>query len=154
MIGVFSWMFWLAVYLMLAGQLGLSELLTGGILAGLALLWSIVIRRTGGRPFKFSMSHVSPWLRAIGGLFPATARTAATLLRVAAMGGSPGRSVETAFVQGIHDAPEARARRASAILAASLAPDSFVVRSDDARQRALFHGITGTAPGPDACWLV
>lgn len=141
------------LYLVLAGQVSADEIVAAIGLGGGATGWYALARRCSPRRFVFSNDHVRPWLRAVGALAPATVRTAGVLLRVAITGGAPGKAVEQAFSTGPDAGPRDRARRASAVLAASLSPESFVVRAEVGRSEALVHAIT-PMPLRDPRWLV
>lgn len=65
----------------------------------------------------------------------------------------PGRADARPFRPGKANAPSDRARRASAVLAASLAPASFVVDVPLGRGEVLMHGIERRPPVRDADWL-
>jgi hypothetical protein len=75
-------------------------------------------------------------------------------VKVAALGGSPGRGPELPFLRGAEDDPEDRTRRASAVLIASLAPDNFVVRAPPHKDRVLMHTILSTDATRDPRWLI
>lgn len=92
-------------------------------------------------------------MKAIRGLLPALLRTAAVLVKAAVPGGSPGRAIEPVFLRGAEDDPGDRARRASAVLIASFAPDSFVVRAPEDEDRVLMHTILSTDSPRDPRWL-
>ncbi|HEX4149974.1 MAG TPA: hypothetical protein VHY20_13340, partial [Pirellulales bacterium] len=70
-----------------------------------------------------------------------------------ATGGSPGRSARFRFHPGAREDARARTRRAVALLAASFAPDRFVVSLESGRGEALFHHIGTPRRTPDTQWL-
>jgi hypothetical protein len=148
------WLVSLATYLLLAGQVSKSEIAVGVVLASGATGWYLLLRHCSTRRFAPTAEHLSVWLRTLLKLVPATLRTGAVLVRVAALGGSPGTVRAVPFADGELDDPVQRARRATAILAASLAPDSFVVRANHGKGQALIHSIIGGTPEPDRDWLV
>lgn len=147
-----AWCLAFAGYLLFAGQFSNHELATAAVLASGATLWTFLIRRCAPRRFALSRRHLIVWLRAIAAAGPATLRVFAVLARVAALGGSPGRTLTTGFLRGGEDDPHDRARRATAVLAASLAPDSFVVRAQPGDDKALMHTVLPPA-SRDARWL-
>lgn len=141
-----------AGYLLFAGQFSPHELATAAVLAGGATLWTFLIRRCAPRRFAFSWKHVFVCLHAIGAAGPATLRILVVLARVALRGGSPGRENVVEFLRGAEDDPHDRARRAGAVLTASLAPDSFVVRAQPRRDHVLIHTLLSPRPR-DPRWL-
>ena len=142
------------LYLLFAGQLSASELGSGAALATLATAWSIVLRRCARGSFRGWRTHRRPVLDGLAKLLPATLRAGIALSRVAARGGSPAKAVPHPFVQGDRHDPGDRARRATALLVACLAPDSFVVRAAPERGEVLLHDIVGRAGDPDPRWLI
>lgn len=149
-----GWAAAFALYLLFAGRLGGSEVAAGAALATLATGWAAFVRRCGERSFRGWRAHGRPVLRALAHLAPATLRSGIVLLRVAARGGSPARPMPCAFVRGGRDDPHDCARRATALLIASLAPDSFVLRAAPDRSDVLLHGIFGPPADPDPRWLM
>jgi multisubunit Na+/H+ antiporter MnhE subunit len=144
----------IVVYMALAGSMSATEWATGAVLGILTAAWGAALRRVSSARFRFSRAHLAPWTRALLGLPAATWRTgvvlAVTLLRPV----SPGRTDRVAFRPGPAHEPGERARRATALLAASLAPASYVVCADNDGSEILLHGI-GAAPGKlDRDWLI
>lgn len=149
---IVAWCLAFAGYLLFAGQFSAHELATAAVLAGGATLWTFLIRRCAPRRFAFSWRHLFAWLQAIGSAAPATLRVLAVLARVAMFGGSPGREDTGPFMRGAEGDPHERARRANAVLTASLAPDSFVVRARPRHDQVLIHTLLPPRPR-DARWL-
>ncbi|HEX5314655.1 MAG TPA: hypothetical protein VFX38_07120, partial [Gammaproteobacteria bacterium] len=143
--GLFSpatvWCFAFAGYLLFAGTVSRHELITSAALASGAVAWAYAILRCSSRRYAMTPAHAVAWLKAIRGLVPAIARTLIVLLKAAVLGGSPGRALELAFLRGPEDEPEDRARRAAAVLIASLAPDTYVVRAPHQRDCVLVHTV-------------
>ncbi|HET7307575.1 MAG TPA: hypothetical protein VFK24_07155 [Gammaproteobacteria bacterium] len=148
-----AWCSACAGYLLFAGTVSIHELATSAALACGAVAWAWTILHCSPRRFKMTFAHVTAWLKAIGGLVPASARTFMVLVRIAALGGSPGRAPELPFLRGAEETPEESARRAAAVLIASLAPDSFVVRAPPEKDRVLMHTIVHKDPARDPRWL-
>lgn len=147
------WLGLFALYLMLAGTVGLHEAATGFVVAGLLTAWA---RRTGRHaPRRFVLSRAAlPWGgRALARLIPATGRTALTLVRAILGHRHPGHAVRRPFLHGPEDDPRERGRRACALLLASLSPDSFVLRADPGRDEALVHSLGPAGSPPDPRWL-
>lgn len=142
-----------AGYLLFAGTVSSHELSTSAVLASGAVLWAYAILRCSPRRYAMTLAHVIAWSKAIRGLVPAIVRTWIVLLQTAVLGGSPGRALEISFSRGPEDEPEDRARRASAVLIASLAPDSYVVRAAQGRDRVLIHTILRSNGARDPRWL-
>lgn len=140
-------------YLLFAGTISVNEVITGGVVATLAAAWAYLMSDCSRRRFSAHGEQIVPCLRAIGGLGPATVRTAAVLARAALRGGSPGRAGRGPFHFGLDDDPAARSRRALAVLCASLAPDRFVVHLDRRRNDAVMHAVVHTERQPDPEWL-
>lgn len=148
-----AWLVAFAGYLLFAGSLSANELATSAVLACGTTAWMLVIRGCTRRHFAFSTAHVHVWLKTFGAAMPASARVLAVLARTDACGGSPGRAVEVPFVRGNEGAPRQRARRATAVLTASLAPDRFVVRAEPDHERVLIHAIVSPRAMRDPRWL-
>ncbi|MBD8907784.1 Na+/H+ antiporter subunit E [Methylorubrum zatmanii] len=148
------WLGLLALFLLLAGQIGWHEAVTGAVVAGLATAWAVRIRRHAARRFACSPGTMRHAGRALAGLVPATARTGRVLLRAAITGAHPGHAARRGFPRGQEDHPAEAGRRACAVLLASLAPDSFVLRADPGRDEALIHALGRPGPASDSRWLV
>jgi hypothetical protein len=131
-----------------------SEVATGIVLALLATLWMVAARRTSSRRFGVSRAHVRVWARAIGSVPGATLRTGAALVAAIVRPDRARPSAPTRpFRHGATEDPAERGRRATALLAASLAPASYVVRADGGRDEVLFHAIGSAPPPADREWL-
>ncbi len=140
------------LYLLFAGQVSRSEVWTGAVLALAMVGWRLVLHAGDTRRLAAGRDHLAPWGRALASLPWATMRTGGALI-AALFGHSPQPSTTTAFVHGPADAPADNGRRATAVLAASLAPDSFVVRTPEGEDRALIHSIVPARRKPDPRWL-
>ena len=151
--GTLAWLGTLALYLLLAGEAGTHEVATGIVVASLMSAWAGRIRTDATRHFCFSCAHLAPWGRALASLAPATLRTGSVLVRAILVGNHPGHAHRCPFRRGPEDEPAERARRAGAVLLASLAPDSFVLRADPGRDEVLIHALGETPPPTDPRWL-
>lgn len=141
-------------YLLFAGEVrNPHELITAAVLAGAAWYWAFTIRRCGSRHFAMSRFHAREWAKAVFSLGPAIARTFAIFAKAALLGGSPGRLLEIRFARGAEDDARDGARRASAVLIASLGPDGFVVRARPGCDRVLMHAILAENASRDPRWL-
>lgn len=148
-----AWCFAFGGYLLFAGTVSSHELATATGLATGATAWALAITHCSACRFDFTRAHALAWLKAISGLVPALIRTAGVLLEAAVRGSSPGRAIEPMFLRGEEDDPDDRARRASAVLIASFAPDSFVVRAPEHEHRVLMHTILRADSPRDPRWL-
>ncbi len=129
-----------AFSLICVGRAGIYDLALAAAFAALAGIWARLIHKNAARRIAISFRHFAAFRRALLHLPVATVSTAATLTRVAAIGGAPGFGAITRFRPG----PDKDARageRAVAILAACLAPDSFVVRMERGRSVMRIHRI-------------
>ncbi len=140
------------LYLVFAGQVSTNELITGAVLALALSGWALALRACCGARLAVGPDHIRPWLRAIVGLTGATIRTGGALLAAIFRRASPRTDVST-FVHGPASEPRANARRATAVLTASLAPDSFVVRTPADENRVLIHRLAPARRTPDPLWL-
>ena len=128
------------------------ELITGAVLALAVAGWAVALRACCSARLAVNTDHIRRWLQAIVGLAGATIRTGGALLAVIAKRASPRTDVSS-FVHGPADEPGANGRRATAVLAASLAPDSFVVRTPADENRVLIHRLAPAQRTPDPLWL-
>lgn len=142
-----------ALYLLFAGQLGAHEAWTGAAIASLTPLWARRVQARASRHFAVSRVHVAPWLRGLARLPPATLRTGIALLRALGSGTDLGHAQRWVFQRGREDDPVERGRRASAVMLASLAPESFVLRTDPGDGGVLIHALGEAVPQPDPLWL-
>ena len=153
MISIVIWCLAFGSYLLFAGTISMSELLTGVVVAIAAAVWASLIRASSRLHFEARPQQIPPAIRALAALLPATMRTAAVLGKVAAHGGSPSRSMRSRFRPGESEDRRERSRRAIAVLGASLAPNRFVVNAERGRGEALLHSIDRSDDEPDPEWL-
>lgn len=141
-------------YLLFAGVVrDPHELITAAVLASGASYWAFTIRRCGNRHFAMSRPHAREWAKAALSLGPATARTFPIFVKAALIGRSPGRLLDVRFERGAEDDAQDGARRASAVLIASLGPDNFVVRAPRGSDCVLMHAILPENASRDPRWL-
>lgn len=145
--------FCFGLYLAFAGALGGEQLVSAGAMAFVAVGVAAAIRRVANRPIAFSAAHLRPWSRAIGRLPIDTLRIGSVLLRAALTGGSPGRAATPHFRFGAIDDPEERGRRATAVLAGSLTPDTFVLHVEPGEGNAVCHRLLATPQPERPEWL-
>ncbi|WP_315926968.1 hypothetical protein [Mesorhizobium sp. SP-1A] len=122
-----------ASYLLLVGQIGGEEIAAA---AATAFLLGVFSPALAPNPPPDARRLLSKWSWSLAHLPQRTAAAATILLRVALRGGSPGESCKLPF-----QVDAGRWNAATAILTASLAPDSFVVRTIACEGRALVHTI-------------
>lgn len=141
-------------YLLFAGQVkSPHELITAAVLASAAWYWAFTIRRCGRQHFAMSLAHAKEWAKAVVALGPAIAKTFPVFARTALFGRSSGRLLDIRFERGRKDDACDRARRASAVLIASLGPDNFVVRAPPGEDCVLMHAIVPGNSSRDSQWL-
>ncbi len=148
---VATWCLCGAVYLLFAGQLSWHEGVTAIVLASLATLWSVLIRRCSSARFARPPHLAIALLRALLDVAPATTGAGTILVGTIWRRVSPGRARRVAFAPGRTGDPPARTRRAVALLAASLTPDRFVIAID--ANEAHLHVLGELRHVPDERWL-
>lgn len=143
-----------AAYMLFAGTLSWSEALTGAVLSAVGAAGAVLLTRVSARHFTFSTPHARVWGRAMVGVPLATVQTGLALARqLASPVAHPGRAETRAFRRGKADKPEDRARRVTATLASSLAPNTFVIDLPLHHEEALLHGIDHRPPTTNSEWL-
>ncbi|HEY6434145.1 MAG TPA: hypothetical protein VIZ17_19395 [Acetobacteraceae bacterium] len=141
------------LYLLFAGQITAPELTAAALTALAAAAYHLNIRRHAHRHFRFS----APWPRL-------ARRIAFTLARdIALVGwglihtiaGHPPRAGEARqpFEPGGLTEPAA-GHRAIAVLAASVAPNSYVIEVLEPPAGLLMHHLVPRPPAPDRKWPV
>ena len=143
-----------AFYLLLAGALGIEQLVSAGIMTVVAVAWSVLLRVHGGpQRFAFTWAHAAPWARSVARIPADVVRIGIILARACVRGGSPGRAVRPGFRFGPVGDPIEAARRASAVVAGSLTPDTFVVDIEPGGATAACHKLAATPAPADRDWL-
>ncbi|HET6586462.1 MAG TPA: hypothetical protein VFG67_01655 [Oleiagrimonas sp.] len=115
--------------------------------------WAYTIRRCGHQDFAMSLSHAREWAKATAALGPAIAKTFPVFVKAALLGRSPGHLLDIRFQRGQEENACDGARRASAVLIASLGPDNFVVRAPLEKNCVLMHAILPQNSSRDPRWL-
>ncbi len=151
MTAVWVWLCGTAAYLVLAGQISLDEVVAGIVLGGLGVLWRAAVGRCSRHRFTFEPHAGFAVLQALGGL-PGAILRVGTQLGAAILHGVEGRMVEQPFHRGRLDDRRDGGRRATVVLATSLAPDSYVVRLPVDEETIVIHAITRRGPGTDPRW--
>ena len=152
MTAVWVWLLGAASYLVLAGQLSGDELAAAALLGGAAALWHRAVLRAGAARFAGDRRMVGALGRAVAGLPGATVSVGRALAGAALGRPVAGQRISRAFPHGPRDAPAEAGRRAAALLATSLSPDSYVLRLPPGEDKILFHSITSRSPGGDPRW--
>ncbi len=122
-----------ATYLLLAGQVSRNEVLAGLGASVIAAVYAIVAHRTVETPFGLRLRWMRVAMMVVTSLLTDTARVAVGLVRAA-----PGKLVRQPPL------PAESGARAVAILALSLAPNSFVARASD--KETLLHQMVPVKP--------
>ncbi|GJE40542.1 hypothetical protein [Methylobacterium persicinum] len=142
------WLLLFALYILCAGSLSLNEGLAGAVTAALGSIWWAFAGRGGGMRFSGWMSGLGPVGHAILGLPGATGRVAGQLVHAVIGGGPRGsvayeRDAESAWANA-----ELPAERALGLIAASLAPDSFVLREKGGDTGIVMHTLAPVGGKP------
>ena len=151
MTAVWVWLVGTAAYLVLAGQASAEEVVAGVLLGGLSVAWHAAVCRCSRHGFTFDRRAVLAVLQAICGLPGAILRVGARL-GSALVRDVEGRIVEQPFHRGRLDDRRDGARRATVVLATSLAPDGYVLRLPVDEETIAFHTFTSRSPGTDPRW--
>lgn len=142
------WIAFALTYMVFAGSVGVNEGLAGFVCASLATTWWWRVGRRGGH-FRFDFGLLRPLGPALLGLAPQTVRIGYRLMTVllghAARGTTRERSAaDVAWATPV--GPTAPAARAVGLLAASLAPDSYVLTLDRAHGTVATHALEDKVP--------
>ena len=151
MTAVWVWLGGTAAYLVLAGQVSIDEVVAGILLGGMGVAWHAVVCRCSRHSFAFERHAGLALLQAIGGLPDAILRVGARLA-TAMVRDVQGHTVEQPFHRGRLEDTRDVGRRATVVLATSLAPDSYVLRLPVDEETILIHAITHSSPGTDPRW--
>lgn len=143
---------WIALaltYLVFAGTVSVNEGLAAIVCATLGTAWWWGVGRRSGLRFRFDRAALRPLGAAILNLPRQTAQAGRHLIEAVRTCGAGGKICERS-VAGLGwatpDGPTARAARAVGLLAASLAPDSFVLNLDRAHGTLTTHALRSEAP--------
>lgn len=151
MTAVWVWALGALSYMILAGQFSGDEVVAAGLLGVVAVLWHRALMGAGAGRFAFDRQALAVLARAVGGLPSATVAVGGRLA-AALIGPVAGTRVAREFSNGRRDAPGEAGRRAVVVLAASLAPDAYVLRLPRDEDTILYHAITGREPSGDPRW--
>ncbi|MCJ2062081.1 hypothetical protein MKK63_05115 [Methylobacterium sp. J-088] len=143
------WLLLALAYLVFAGSVSVTESIAMVGCATLGTAWWWVVGRRGGMRFRFDRVALRPLGPAILGMARQTGRVGLQLARVVfgRAGGGVTREQSAATIAWARpDGETASATRAVGLLAASLAPDSYVVSLDRAHGTVTTHALAGEAP--------
>lgn len=135
---------WLALaglYLVLAGDVSVSELVAAALTGGVAAAGSLVLQRVAERPLRLRVA----WPRVVVQAATALLRDPAIVSAVAARAliGRPRGRIIRRHVREPRGRAARAGHRAVEILSASLAPNEYVI--DDERSWLLLHRLAGAA---------
>jgi hypothetical protein len=148
---IFIWLAGAIAYMVLAGQFSGDEMVAAVVLGGFGAGWHFAVMHDGARRFRFERPALRVIAASLAGLPGATLRVGARLAS-ALLHPVEGRRIEQPFHRGAADDPRDRGRRAVVVLATSLAPDSYVLRSPVGEDTITFHALTGSSPDTDPRW--
>ena len=147
-LGALRWAGLTVLYLVLAGQLSISET-TAGLLAGLsAAALSLALRAAAEQRFRLR----APWHRLVPRLCLAVLRDVnrvTVALAKAVIAGHAG-SIQIQPVAPTGDAAAEAGHRALAMLLVSVAPNGYVLESR--RAELMLHRLAEAAPAADRQW--
>ena len=140
------WIVLAGTYVLFVGSFGTNEAIACAASASLAALWWHQVARRGGTRFAIPPGAVTAIARAAAGLPARTAWVAARLagacLGVDGSGSSRTRPLSASGWPGATArGDEGATGRALGLLAASLAPDSYVLRLNTARRDIVEHTL-------------
>ena len=144
------WAFASIIYILFAGQFSGDELIAALACGLVASLWSASMRCAAERRFRFEGAAWGAALRALAGVPGAAGKVGGKLLQ-ATISGASGELKRETFIHGHPGDPTDAGRRAVAVLARSLAPDSFVVRTPEGEDAMMVHALVN-APAGDPRW--
>ena len=147
------WACLFATYLLFAGQLSADEAVAGAVCAAAAVLWWVRARRASARAFAFDVGSWAAAGRACRKL-PGTTLTVAGVLLRALVHRETGQVTHWLFAHGQRADPFDSGRRAVVVLAASIAPDGFVVRTPMERGEIVVHTFPSGETSRDPRWPV
>ncbi|MEL6063814.1 MULTISPECIES: hypothetical protein [unclassified Methylobacterium] len=142
------WVLLAVTYMVFAGSVSVNEGIAMVVCATLGTAWWWVVVRRGGVRFRFDRASLRPLGPAILGMARQTMRVGFHLARAVfgrAGGGATQEQSAAAIPWARPDGAIAPATRAVGLLAASLAPDSYVLSLDRAHGTVTTHALEGEA---------
>ncbi len=147
------WILLFGLYLLFVGQATIAELVAALVTSGLAAAYHWYVRTKAHRRFRFA----APWLRLGLRVARALARDTALVgwgLTRAILGRMVrGGLTRQPFQAGGHT-PQAAAHRGIDMLAASIAPNSYVIDVPEPPRGLLMHRLVPRPPAEDHEWPV
>jgi hypothetical protein len=129
------------LYVLCVGSISVNEALAGALSTGLAILWWVRIGRLNGVRFAGWFPAMRPLGGALLALPGATAKVAGQLARVVIRGAPQGAVAYRRESDSAWATAERPAERAFGLIAASLSPDSFILRDDGGDRGILDHAL-------------
>ena len=148
-----SWLVFLGLYLLLAGQVSVTEIVGGVPAATFAACFTVWLHRASERRFSLG----APWWRVVGrplaALVPDAGSVGLALLRAVRRrpSGPLGVLARQPFRQG-GQAPADATRRGLVTLGSSLAPNGFVAAIPEGQGILLLHRLVPVPPDRDRKW--
>lgn len=147
--GIAIWVALFLTYMVFAGSVSVNEGIAGVGCASLATLWWWGVGRRGGTHFHFDRRALRPVGPAILDMPRRTIEVGIRLIEVVlgrAGGGTTRERSASDLPWATPDGDVAPAARAVGLLAASLAPDSYVLTLDRAHGTVATHALKDDAP--------
>jgi hypothetical protein len=129
------------LYVLFVGSISVNEAIAGGISTALAVAWWAGIGRRDGVRFAGWLPAMRPVGDALLALPRATARVAGQLLHVVLRGGPEGAVAYRREADSAWASAERPVERAFGLIAASLSPDSYILREDGGDKGILDHAL-------------
>ena len=153
-----SWAVLFALYLLFAGQASSAELVAGALLGALAAAYEVHVRRLA----RCKLRLTAPWsrltVRTLGALARDTGLVGWGLIRAIAgrplQGGEARQPFETGDLSPGAAGGAAAGHRAIAVLAVSIAPNTYVIDVLEPPQGLLVHRLVARTPAADRQWPV
>lgn len=130
-----------ALYVLFVGSISVNETIAGGLSTILATLWWVRIGRMNGVRFAGWLAAMRPLGGALAALPGATLKVGRQLVGVIVRGGPPGSVAYRPEGESAWASADRPAERAFGLIAASLSPDSFIVREDEGDKGTLDHAL-------------
>lgn len=146
-----AWLVAAAAYLLFAGHFSAEELVAAAAIGALGAAWWSLVHRTAEIDLQLKVGAAGAMARAVVGLPLASLRASGRLVAII-FGAKGGRIVAEPFDTGRQNDAAEVGRRAVALLAASVAPDSFVVRVDKEAHLLRSHVILSSPSPADPRW--
>ena len=142
------WAVLFALYVLFVGSLSLNEGLVGAASAAISCLWWAKAGRIGGKRFDGWASALRPLGGALVALPAATMTVAHQLVMVVLRGGPDGAVAHRSGNDNAWAHADRPADRACGLIAASLAPDTYIVRDDGGDGGILDHALARDGAHP------